>query len=287
MKVKISACQFEVKKINSFKEFKQQVLKLMENVPRDAHYVLFPELLTIGLFDTFDTISIEQLSKIDKFTKEFHRFFKGLAIERQQVIIAGSHLEQVNDKIYNVCTIFNVDGCTGQHKKTHIFPAESTWQTAEGHTLEIYEFGPVKIGIAICYEVEIPEVSRILSIKGADIIFCPSFTFTEAGFWRVRHCAQARAIENQLYVVHCPTVGQPGGCLPPGNGAASIISPCDLNWPANGLIAEAPYNQEAVVTGIIDIDELYENRKNGAATTFKDRTRRESVYKQYAPYNQL
>lgn len=97
MQVKISACQFEVKKIKTFKEFQEQVLNLMENVPTDAHYVLFPELLTIGLFDSFNTNSVEDISKIEAFTEEFHEFYKELAMERQQVIIAGSHLEKVND----------------------------------------------------------------------------------------------------------------------------------------------------------------------------------------------
>lgn len=98
-------------------------------------------------------------------------------------------------------------------------------------------------------------------MKGADIIFCPSYTFTEAGFWRVRHCAHARAIENQVYFVHCPTVGEPGAPLPNGYGRASILSPCDSAWPANGIVAEAVMNEHTFITGTVDMDELYENRK--------------------------
>ncbi|MEH7336479.1 nitrilase-related carbon-nitrogen hydrolase [Neobacillus drentensis] len=141
--------------------------------------------------------------------------------------------------------------------------------------------------LAVCYEAEIPEVSRILSANGAEIIFCPSYTFTEAGFWRVRHCAQARAIENQVYFVHCPTVGEPGAPLPNGFGRSSILSPCDLAWMPNGIVAEAETNKHTVVTGTVDIDELYENRKTGAATTFVDRTRREDVYSKYEPYKSI
>lgn len=147
--------------------------------------------------------------------------------------------------------------------------------------------GPVKIGLAVCYEAEIPEISRILSVNGADIIFCPSYTFTEAGFWRVRHCAHARAIENQVYFVHCPTVGEPGSPLPNGYGRASILSPCDSTWPANGIVAEAVMNEHTIITGTVDMDELYENRKSGAATTFKDRNRRKDMYAKYEPYEGL
>lgn len=124
-------------------------------------------------------------------------------------------------------------------------------------------------------------------MNGADIIFCPSYTFTEAGFWRVRHCAHARAIENQVYFVHCPTVGEPGAPLPDGYGRASILSPCDSAWPANGIVVEAEMNEHTIITGTVDMDELYENRKSGAATTFNDRNRRKDMYAKYVPYEKL
>ena len=46
-------------------------------------------------------------------------------------------------------------------------------------------------------------------------------------------------------------------------------------------------NKEMVITATVDIDELYENRKTGAATTFRDRTRREDVYTKYEPYKSM
>ena len=108
--------------------------------------------------------------------------------------------------------------------------------------------------------------------------------FTEAGFWRVRHCDQARAIENQVYFVHCPAVGEPGSPLPKGYGRAPILSPYYNDWPANGIIAEAETNKDTVITRIVDMEDFYENWKNGAATTFKGRTRREDKFAKHEPY---
>lgn len=289
-KVQITACQFRVEKVSSFDTFQQQVERLMNRVPPDSDYVIFPELFTVGLLGSFpneEQLSAADLIKIDLYTSQYKELFSNIAKSRKQVIIAGSHLERRGENYFNIAYIFDQDGTYVEHKKTHIFPAEANWQTAEGDDLAVYHIGPAKIGLAVCYEAEIPEVSRILSMNGAEIIFCPSFTFTEAGFWRVRHCAQSRAIENQVYFVHCPTVGEPGEPLPNGFGRASILSPCDSAWTPNGIVAESETNVETVVTGTVDIDELYENRKTGAATTFVDRTRRENVYTKYEPYKSL
>ena len=288
MDVKISVCQFEVKPCQSFEEFSGQVETMLAQVPVDSDYVLFPELFTLGLIGMFDDahrMEKNDIKRITEFQEEVRHLFISLAKNRKQVIIAGSHLEERKGGIFNVTSIYDETGMVGRHEKTHIFPAEADWSTKEGDALEVFRVGPATIGITNCYEAEIPEIARILTLQGADIIFCPSFTFTEAGFWRVRHCAQARAIENQVYVVHCPTISNGIVPLPPGHGRASIISPCDAGWPENGIVVEAPDSNPTVITASVNINRLYENRKNGAATTFKDRSRRDAFYKRYAPYS--
>ncbi|MDM5294780.1 nitrilase-related carbon-nitrogen hydrolase [Peribacillus simplex] len=287
MKINITACQFRVENVSTFNEFQKQVEELINQVPEDSDYIIFPELLTIGLSATFGIQDASSVMRIDEYTNQYKELFRSISRKRKQIIIAGTHLERRDNEYFNIAYIFDRNGSYVEHKKTHIFPAEANWCTSEGDNLEVYSIGPVKIGIVICYEAEIPEISRILSVNGADIIFCPSYTFTEAGFWRVRHCAHARAIENQVYFVHCPTVGEPGAPLPDGYGRASILSPCDSAWPANGIVVEAEMNEHTIITGTVDMDELYENRKSGAATTFNDRNRRKDMYAKYVPYEKL
>ena len=105
--------------------------------------------------------------------------------------------------------------------------------------MELIDLPFAQVGFNICYEAEIPECAATLTEQGAEIILCPSFTFTEFGFWRVRHCAQARAIENQVYFVHCCTGGAPGAPLPNGWAQSSILTPCDTPWTPSGIVAEA------------------------------------------------
>ncbi|ECG5653599.1 amidohydrolase, partial [Salmonella enterica subsp. enterica serovar Weltevreden] len=145
--------------------------------------------------------------------------------------------------------------------------------------MAVFQLPFAKVGFNICYEAEIPECAATLAEQGAELILTPSATFTEQGFWRVRHCCHARCIENQIYLVHCCLGGNPGGPLPGCWARSSILSPCDVVWKnPQGIIAEAHVNQEDVISGEINLDVLYENRLGGAATTFKDRRRKAGIY---------
>lgn len=281
MEVTVSSCQFELKRVSNFDDFKMQVLEVFEQVPLNSDYVLLPELFTFGLLTSiadYDSLTVYDYQQLTNFTQHYMELFQQLAQDRQQVIIAGSTLEKADDGVYNTTYIFDTQGNVNFHRKTHIFPAEANWNTVEGDNLDVFSIGPITFGIAICYEIEIPEIAQIYQQKGADIIFCPSYTFSEYGYWRVRHCAQARAIENQVFVVHSPTVGQMEGIVQSGYGRTSIISPCDVPWIANGILAESNIDSTDVITSTLNLQVLYENRLTGAATTVKDRKRRSSLY---------
>lgn len=278
--VSIAACNFAVRPVASFDEFAEHARGLLDGA-KGADIVLFPELFTVELFTTYANwreAPVSELVRIDEYTQRYRDLFAAEARTRGQHIVAGSHLMQDGGRYVNVGHLYEPDGTLHTHTKTHIFPAEADWSTEEGDELEVIELSFAKVGFNICYEAEIPECAATLTQQGAEIILCPSFTFTEYGFWRVRHCAAARAIENQVYFVHCCTAGEPGAPLPNGWAQSSILSPCDALWTPDGIVAEAPANQESVVRGEVDIDKLYENRESGAAPTHRDRRRRADLY---------
>jgi predicted amidohydrolase len=278
--VSIAACNFNVRPVSSFDEFAHHVRGLLDKA-QGADLVLFPELLTVELFTTYPDwreASTAELTRLDDHTVQYRELFSSEAKERSQFILGGSHLLREDERYVNVGHLWEPDGTLHTHTKTHIFPAESDWSTEEGDALEVIELPFAMVAMNICYEAEIPECAATAVEQGAEIILCPSFTFTEYGFWRVRHCAQARAIENQVYFVHCCTGGEPGAPLPNGFARSSILSPCDLPWTPDGIVAQADPNVEMVVRGQVDIDKLYENRENGAAPTFRDRRRRAELY---------
>ncbi len=77
----------------------------------------------------------------------------------------------------------------------------------QGDEVRVFDTDCGKIAIQICYDIEFPELGRIATEKGAKIIFTPFCTEDRQGYLRVRYCAQARAVENQVYTVISGTVG--------------------------------------------------------------------------------
>lgn len=288
--VNLALCQFVLRPVADFAAFTAQVTRHLD-AARGADLVLLPELFTLSLFTTLPDWQQRELAEvvlIDRYTAALCAWFEREARVRGQYLVAGSHLEQHDGGWFNVSRVYGPDGVVHAHAKTHLFPAETLWNGAEGTRMEAFDLPFGRCGINICYEAEIPECATSLAEQGAELILCPSFTFAEAGFWRVRHCAQARCIENQLYFAHCATGGElPAGPLPNGWTRSAVLSPCDAPWPApNGVVAEAETQIETVLHTTVDLDLLAENRARGAAPTFRDRRRRLDRYRAWpSPLN--
>jgi len=267
-KVKISAVQYKYKEIDNFDDFASNVEDLI-NQAKGSDFVVFPEAFTLELQYI---IPNHEINKVPQYEGQYIELFTNLSKEKNQYIIAGSHMTWVNGKLYNIGHIFCPDGQILKHRKTHLMPGEVKMGFTHGTKLEIFETEKAKIALGICYEMEFPEVARTLTLKGAEIIFTPSYTFDEHGFWRVRHSCQARAIENQIFVVHSCLVGTPLDVeMLTGYGRTSILSPCEDPWAPNGVVAEAKTNEEMVITGEVDIKLLHKKRKRGVATTLNGR----------------
>jgi predicted amidohydrolase len=127
--------------------------------------------------------------------------------------------------------------------------------------------------VLICYDVEFPEAVRHLADEGAEILFVPFCTDNRQGYLRVRYCAQARAIENQIYVALAGNVGN----LPDvanmdvQYGQAAVFTPSDFAFARDGIAAEADSNEETVLVCDLDLDSLHESRSGGTVTPRLDR----------------
>jgi predicted amidohydrolase len=271
--IKISAVQFSYKPIKLFKDFEENVENLVKKA-EGSDITVFPEAFTLELQYLFPNYNV---GRIYELTEEYLDLFSRLSKVYNQVIIAGSHIVLENDKRYNTGYIFYPDGQVKKHRKSHLMPYENKMGLIQGDSIDLFDIEDVKIGLAICYEIEFPELVRTLTLQGAKIIICPSYTIDEYGFWRVRHCCQARAIENQIYVVHSCLVGTSAIPGLVGWGKSSILSPCEAPWNPNGVIAEAEVNEEMVITGVLDLTLLEKKRKRGVAPTLNDR--RPELYK--------
>jgi predicted amidohydrolase len=117
-------------------------------------------------------------------------------------IIGGSHPTRDEDgDVENICYVCLRDGSIHAQAKIHPTPNEVYWWNIEGGQpiRSMTDCGP--IGVMICYDAEFPEMARHLVDQGAQILFVPFCTDERQSYLRVRYCCQARAVENQVYVV--------------------------------------------------------------------------------------
>ncbi|HED23821.1 MAG TPA: carbon-nitrogen hydrolase, partial [Firmicutes bacterium] len=217
-------------------------------------------------------------------TEEYIELFSMLAVKHNVNIIGGSHFVEEDDLLYNVSFLFRRDGTIERQYKIHITPDEKTWWAVQpGDGLNIFDTDCGKIAILICYDIQFPELSRLAVDRGARIIFTPFCTDDRQGYLRVRYCAQARAIENQVYTVIAGAVGNMTHVprVDTMYARSGIFSPSDFPFPRDGIVGECSANVETVVIGEVDLELLRRNRVDGTVTHLKDR--RKDLYEINTP----
>ncbi|SDY32115.1 Predicted amidohydrolase [Evansella caseinilytica] len=275
MKLRVSAVQYHLHNIDSFEEFAYQVTHYVRNAAEyGAEFVLFPEFLTIQLMSIRENGRIPAITDLTDYTERYQALFTTLAGETGMHIIGGTHVVRKGDRFYNVAHLFYPDGRIGEQAKLHMTPTEEKeWKLTPGDSLQVFETNKGKIALLTCYDIEFPEVVRIVRTMGADVVFCPSCTDDRHGFYRVRYSCYARTIENQLYVVTTGTVGSLTNVdfMRANFGQAAVLTPNDIPFPQHGIIAEGVINDDMLITADLDLALLEDVRKHGSVTTWRDR----------------
>lgn len=271
MKLRVSAVQYPLTNISSFDEFAHEVEHYVKTgVEFSADVIVFPEFLTTQLL----SIDVATIDALPAYTDAYLALFKALAAKHNVIILAGTHIVRKQGKLFNVAHLFHPNGQIDTQEKLHITPFEvECWHIQPGDKLRIFDIKGVKVAMPICYDIEFPELSRMARNQGADVLLNPSCTDDKHGFYRVRYCAHARAVENELYVVTTGTVGSLSRVdyMRANTGQAAIITPNDLVFPPAGLLAEGDLNQGMVVTADLDLDLLQSFRTKGSVKTWRDR----------------
>jgi predicted amidohydrolase/ribosomal protein S18 acetylase RimI-like enzyme len=274
--VRVAAVQYQMRPITSFDEFAQQCEFFIDTASEyRADFLLFPEMLTNQLQVLVQTReSSATARRLDEFTPRYVEFFTKMAMKYNVNIIGGTHLTVELGKLYNIASLFRRDGSVDRQYKLHISPSELRWWgVSAGDEVRVFETDRGKIAILIGDDVAFPELARIATGKGANLLFVPFNTDIRSGYMRVRSCAHARCIENGLYAV----LAGPIGNLPFVQGAdihygeAVILTPCDVPFARDGVAEEATPNVETMVVNELDIEVLRRNRLTGSVRTWLDR----------------
>jgi len=275
--VRIISVQFQVRKVTNETDFEQH-LEYFIDVASDygADFIVFPEMLTVSLLSAqpqkLDPAkSIELLSL---YTERFIKFMQDVAVKYNINIIGGSHPTKTEDGIHNICDGFLRDGSVYSQTKIHPTPNERYWWNIKGgdkvKTIPT-DCGP--IGVLICYDSEFPELARHLTDQGALMLFVPFCTDERQGYLRVKYCCQARAVENQIFVITSGMVGN----LPDVENMdihyaeSGIFTPCDFNFSRDGIAAITNPNTEMICMADLRIENLMISRNSGTVQNLKDR----------------
>ena len=207
-------------------------------------------------------------------------FFCSLAAAHGLHIIGGTHPETEAGRFFNTAHVFSPSGSVFSQRKMHSTPFErGEWKQAGGDILRVFRLPFGLAAVAVCYDIEFPELVRAAARAGAQVLFVPSWTDDRSGAHRVRHCAAARCVENGLFVVQAPLVGglSQARYFEQAQGRAAILSPCDIGFPADGVVAEGNWNEDFCLVGEVDFALLAETRAAGTVMPFAD-SRAEASY---------
>jgi len=274
--VRLGLIQWQMRSYKNLDELLQQAEFFVDSVSGyRSDFALFPEFFNAPLMAENNHLTeSEAIRELAKHTSAIVDKFSKFAISYNINIISGSMPEIVNNKLYNVGYLCKRDGTVERYEKIHITPNEANvWGMQGGSEIKTFDTDCGKIGILICYDVEFPELGRLLADDGMDILFVPFLTDTQNGYSRVRNCAQARAIENECYVAIAGSVGN----LPKVHNMdiqyaqSMVFTPCDFAFPTNGIKAEATANSEMILIADVDIDSLRELNQLGTVRNLKDR----------------
>lgn len=280
--IKVAACQYHIELLESWDAYAAHLTALCEEAAgQGADLLLLPEYA--GLVLTGQLPEAERgdlhgsIAGIQPLLPRWLALCESLARRLRIHLQPGSVAVLDEDGRYrNRAWLFGPDGCLGSQDKLIMTRFElEHWHIAAGSGLKVFDTPLGKLGILICYDNEFPLLAHTLAEAGVDLILAPSCTDTVAGFYRVRIGAQARALENQIAVLHSPTVGLApwSPSLDEGYGRASLYVPSDHGMPANGVVAESeelcPQRSHWLICQL-DLAEVRRVREQGQVFTRRD-----------------
>jgi predicted amidohydrolase len=244
-----------------------------------AQLAVLPEYLSLELAATFDAgVSSDlraSLAAIQRYRTMWLELFAGLARDTGMAVLAGTFLLDTGDGRYrNRADLFTPDGghlwqdklqLTGFEKQTGVIDP--------GDALKVFELQGMRMGIAICYDIEFPLPVRAQCEAGARVLLVPSCTDTVAGATRVRTGCLARALENRCFVVQSVTAGEAewSPALDINTGEATVYAAMDVGLPADGIITQTQSDAVWAQT-VLDLAALEDSRSHAQVAIDRDWT---------------
>jgi len=276
-RIRVCAAQYLMRPIKTWKDLETNVEFFAETADTyDSHFLILPEYFTAQMFSTMpsEIEPIKAMKKIAGMHDKYIATFKRLAKKHQLYIVGGSTpVLREDGELYNVSYFFTPGGKVYSQDKLHITPSErELWNIRPGNGLKVFDTPLGRVAIQVCYDIEFPEVSRLLALSGVEVIFVPFSTDEKKAYYRIRYSAQARCVENYIYTVISGNAGNlPNKQYLLNYSQSAILTPSDFAFPTYAVAGEADPNVETVVVGELALSNLAKQREIGSVKPLYDR----------------
>ncbi len=278
-KIKVAVSQYDIGFFTQWSDYADKLtLWVKTAADNQAKLLLFPEYGSMELPSLLGRIVYRdlhgQLDAMQSLYPQWLALHSELAQRFDLMILAASFpVQQPDGSFRNRANLFGPDGLIGFQDKLIMTRFENEeWRVAAGREIRVIESDIGKLGINICYDSEFPLIARQQVEAGANLILVPSCTDTDAGFHRVRIGCQARALENQCYVLQSPTFGPAdwSEAVDINTGRASIYTPVDYGFPDNGILVEGSPDRAEWVFAELDLESIARVRAEGQVFNYRD-----------------
>lgn len=234
----------------------------------EVDVAVFPEAFLTGYCESeFIRASAIAISRADKSIRLLEEASQDLNI----VTVVGFAERTDEGLLHNTAALFERDRPTRFYRKTHIPELGLDKCVTPGKELPVFETSHGRIGILICFDLRHPEPSRVLALRGADVIVLPT-NWPEGAEVSAEHMGIARAAENRVFVACCNRVGEENGFRFIGH--SKIIGP-------SGEVLAAAGHSEEVILAEINVKEARQKRRvmiPGVYETTAFESRRPELY---------
>jgi predicted amidohydrolase len=277
--LRIAAAQYDIGFLSGWDDYAARIThRVSEAAEHGANLLVFPEYFSMELASLFPeavyTSLARQLAELQTVLPRFVALFTALAQRHGVTILAGTFPVREPDGSYrNRAHLFLPDGSHDHQDKLQMTRFErERWRMSPGREVKTFDTGVGCIGVSVCYDGEFPLFARKQAEAGAKLILVPSCTDTSAGYWRVRIGCQARALENQCYVVQSSTVGSApwSEAIDVNIGAAGVYTPVDYGFPDDGVLCVGELNRPQWLYADLDLDAVARVREAGQVLNFRD-----------------
>ncbi|ARU40647.1 hypothetical protein CCB80_05625 [Armatimonadetes bacterium Uphvl-Ar1] len=261
--LRVAAASWEVREIPNLQAFLDHCTDLVvQAIEHGAQLIVLPESIDLERISYQGMVPQDQVARtLAPDFPEVRAHFESLSRNHSVTILAGTHIHEVYQAFYNSALICTPDGSFTQSKNVLTQWELAEWQIQSGSGLTLEP--NLELGTMVCYDSEFPPAARALCEAGAKILAVPAYTEVRCGFNRVRWSCHARTVECQTFVIHASLVGSLGRePVTTTFGSSAILCPSVAPFNETGILAETPFNQEAIAIADIDL-ELIELARNG------------------------